>query len=704
MSLRSALAGLSAVLLLAVAAGSADAGSAAFTPGAAGIGDEYFPKDGNGGYDVTRYDLELAYDPATDVLDGTATITLRARHGLSRFNFDFDGLTVHAVTVDGETAPRRRSGGELTIVPQHGIPAGEVATVVVDYSGVPQALPPADDGGGFLPTDDGALVVGQPHVAATWFPVNDHPRDKARFHFAITVPDPLEVVANGHLVSHDSADGRTTWVWDAPAPMAPYLATIDVGEYDLHEYHADAGRPGGVDLVDAVDVDLSIPVTPHTGTRYAISQRADNSYKRLSRTLSVPAEGATVDFWIHRDTELRYDHVIVEARTAGQNDWTTLRDANGHTTARPGAACPYWFGIHPFLRHYEAAASTGGCRAVGSTGVWRSATGAGAGWEEWSVDLGDFAGSDAQIAISVVSDDIVQGGGVYIDDIVTSTGEGSTSFEADGDELDGWTVPGPPATSPGNANDWITGTVDDAPPTTGEVVADAFARQPEILDFLASRFGPYPFADSGGIVDDLTGVGFALENQTRPVYAPEFFDDPVGAASVVVHELAHQWYGDRVALDRWRHIWLNEGFATYAEWMWSAHEGGATPQQIFAELSRIPASDPFWHLEIGDPGPALLFDGAVYDRGAMTLQALRNRVGNADFFTILQRWGQGAPGRRTTTHNFLVLAERVSGRQLDALFERWLFTAAKPAGLSNRAAGESELRSERAAAERIGRP
>jgi len=98
----------------------------------------------------------------------------------------------------------------------------------------------------------------------------------------------------------------------------------------------------------------------------------------------------------------------------------------------------------------------------------------------------------------------------------------------------------------------------------GAIAQAAFAREPEILDFLAADFGPYPFASAGGTVDDLQTLGFALENQTRPTYARSFFTDQVGADSVVVHELSHQWFGDSVAVDAWQHIWLNEGFATYA--------------------------------------------------------------------------------------------------------------------------------------------
>ena len=381
---------------------------------------------------------------------------------------------------------------------------------------------------------------------------------------------------------------------------------------------------------------------------------------------------------MNRQTETNWDFVAVEARTDGQTDYTTLPDINGHTSDDTGDSCPYWLGLHPRLTRYQAP-SGGGCTPAGTTGVWNAASGSSDGWEQWSVDLADFAGSTAEVSISYISDDTVQGPGVAVDDIEVSTGEGTTSFETDGDELDGWQVPGAPAGSDTNANDWITGTVDDGPTPAGVVAQNALARQPEMLSFLSTRFGPYPFADGGGIVDDFTGLGFALENQTRPIYPPEIFGDPIGAESTIVHELAHQWYGDRVAVSAWQHIWLNEGFATYAEWLWAQREGLATAQEIFDFYYSTPAGDPLWHLRVGDPGPRHLFDAPVYLRGGMTLHALRLEVGNADFFTIMRRWAAAPVGRPTTTHNFQALAERVSGRQLDTLFHEWLFTTHKPA-------------------------
>ena len=148
---------------------------------------------------------------------------------------------------------------------------------------------------------------------------------------------------------------------------------------------------------------------------------------------------------------------------------------------------------------------------------------------------------------------------------------------------------------------------------------------------------------------------------------------------MVVHELAHQWYGDSLAVARWQHIWLNEGFATYAEWLWSEREGLGTAQEIFDFFyGAIPPDDPFWSLVIGDPGPDDLFDFPVYARGAMTLHQLRLAVGDDDFFEILRTWAQSRRGENVTTDEFIALAEKISGQDLDDLFQMWLFTPGQP--------------------------
>jgi aminopeptidase N len=452
------------------------------SPGAPGLGDPYYPLDGNGGYDVAHYGLDLRYDPATDVLAGTAVISARATQSLSSFDLDLQGLEVRSVSVGGRPATWTREGQELVVTPAHPLHQGRRFLVEVVYDGVPQTLQDELGSSGFFHTDDGAVVAGQPHGAATWFPANDHPRDAATLDIALTVPEGLEGVSNGVLHDTSTADGWTTWSWSAAEPMATYLVTLAVGEFDLRAYEAD-----GIAFWDAVD---------------------------------------------------------------------------------------------PRLAEFDADPETEG-------------------------------------------------------------------------------------------------------PLAGEVVDQVLDRQPEIIAAQEEWFGPYPFSAAGAIVDHAPELAFALETQTRPVYPPFFFSDPLSGELVVAHEYAHQWYGDSVRLDTWQHIWLNEGIATYAEWLWLEHEGLSTPQQEFDALAAAPEEElqpGFWDVVVGDPGAAAdqLFHSAVYYRGAMTLQALRTKVGDATFFAILRAWYRENRYGNVTTADFIALAERTARQQLDEFFDVWLYRPVKP--------------------------
>ncbi|GAA4030624.1 M1 family metallopeptidase [Allokutzneria multivorans] len=199
-------------------------------------------------------------------------------------------------------------------------------------------------------------------------------------------------------------------------------------------------------------------------------------------------------------------------------------------------------------------------------------------------------------------------------------------------------------------------------------------RTPEITDFLASKFGPYPFSSLGGIAT--SGWEAAIENQTRPVYGNSFWSG-TSQEWIVVHEQAHQWFGDSVSLKDWSNMWLNEGFATYAEWLWGEHKGQTTAKDVAdAFYSIFKADDPFWKVVLS-PGTRL-FDSAIYKRGAMALHALRVTVGDDVFFRIMRGYFAKHRGGHVTTADFTAFAEQVSGRKLDALFTTWLSTPSKP--------------------------
>jgi aminopeptidase N len=245
-----ALSVMAAALTFAIPAAAAD-----FVPGSPGLGDPFFPNAGNGGYDVGHYSLTLAYEPSSNQLSGTAAITATATQNLASFNLDLRGFSISRLLVNGQAASFARSGEhELVITPVTGLQSGSVFTVAIDYVGAPAVVTDPDEAiEGWVPTDDGAFVVGEPQGSPAWYPVNDNPRDKATFDFRVTVPAGLTVMANGVLVSSATAGGKTTWVWQETDPMAPYLATATLGRFDLTVSTTSAGIPSYV----AVDPQLS---------------------------------------------------------------------------------------------------------------------------------------------------------------------------------------------------------------------------------------------------------------------------------------------------------------------------------------------------------------------------------------------------------------------------------------------------------------
>ncbi|GIH25429.1 metallopeptidase [Acrocarpospora phusangensis] len=432
--------------------------AAAATAGTTGIGDPYFPGDGNGGYDVGHYSLTLAYEPKSKHLSGTAAIDAKAVQDLSQFNLDLHGFTVSSVNVNGAPARFQRKGDELTVFTN--LKDKAAFKVAVAYAGTPDPVRESPNLGsyGFIPTADGSFVTSEPNGAKTWFPGNDHPADKATFDFRLTVPAGVTAIANGELAgAPQTKDGKTTFVWRETNPMTTYLATMTTGKFAVRTGVSKSG----------------IPVYAATDPRF-----------------------------------------------------------NG-------------------------------------------------------------------------------------------------------------------------------------------ILNNLYEQSSKITDYWATVFGPYPFKSTGGVVDDYA-AGYALENQTKPIYGG-FEPDP----GIIAHELAHQWFGNSLSIRRWRDLWLNEGFATYAEWLWSEHSGHGTAQQSFND-AYAGATDEIWKYPPGETRPNDLFNASVYVRGGMTLHALRLAIGDADFFALIKKWAADNRYGNVTTDQFIALAEKISGKQLDGLFDAWLFKPAKP--------------------------
>lgn len=446
---------------LVVAVGLALLGGA--TAAAAGAPEQpsepFFPRSGNRGYNVIHYDVTLGYQPRSGRLNARDVVEARATQGLRRFSLDLDGLQVTSVGVDGEPARFSRGRGKVKVVPATPIAKGDAFTVDLRYQGQPRKVTDPDGSTeGWYRTKDGAVGVGEPVGTAAWLACDNAPRDKASFDIQITVPAGLKAVSNGRLVGREKVDGRERFSWSEPAPMASYLALVDIGKGTL--LHGHAGK------------------------------------------------------------------------------------------------LPTWTLVDPRLVKASRAA---------------------------------------------------------IDSL------------------------------------------------------------PEIIRFESRIYGPYPFAAAGSVVD-VADLGYALETQSRPIYA--FVPD----RTTVVHETAHQWFGDSVSLERWPNIWLNEGFATWTQWYFAEKHGGKTAQQVFAELYRRPASETgFWNPPSGHPGRAKnLFITSTYVRGAMTLQALRDKIGTHDLLRIMRTWASEHRYGHGDIEEFIALSNRISGKHLRGFFDRWLFQRGKP--------------------------
>jgi aminopeptidase N len=196
------------------------------------------------------------------------------------------------------------------------------------------------------------------------------------------------------------------------------------------------------------------------------------------------------------------------------------------------------------------------------------------------------------------------------------------------------------------------------------------------LEFFEEWFGPYPFATYGLAITE-SFPGLAMETQGRSLFSAIDFDGALGYLQqlLLAHELAHQWFGNAVSPAQWTDMWLNEGFATYGEWMW-LDSVGLQPLETAAGAALLGQQGAT--IPVDAPTVGELFGTGVYEGGAMVLHALRLEVGDSDFFEILRQWVVRYNGSSATSDDFRSLAAEISGRDLEAFFDAWLSSPDPP--------------------------
>ncbi|WP_377324357.1 M1 family metallopeptidase [Pimelobacter simplex] len=214
-----------------------------------------------------------------------------------------------------------------------------------------------------------------------------------------------------------------------------------------------------------------------------------------------------------------------------------------------------------------------------------------------------------------------------------------------------------------------------APPDAD--LAGSFDEQPAMMAFFERVFGDYPFDAYAAVVTD-DDLEIPLESQSLSTFGRNFCSTDWSQVRLIAHEMAHQWFGNAVTLRRWQDIWLHEGFACYAEWLWSEESGGPRTCDEWARhhherLASLPQD-----LVLADPGPELMFDDRVYKRGALTLHALRAAVGDEAFFGLLKAWAAERRGASVTTSEFLDFAGERTGADVAGLLGPWLNETALP--------------------------
>jgi aminopeptidase N len=204
-----------------------------------------------------------------------------------------------------------------------------------------------------------------------------------------------------------------------------------------------------------------------------------------------------------------------------------------------------------------------------------------------------------------------------------------------------------------------------------------FGRQTQMLKLFVKLFGPYPLSSGYTVVVTEDDLEIPLEAQGVSIFGANHCDGARGSERLIAHELAHQWFGNSVTARRWRDIWLHEGFACYAEWLWSEHSGGPSAGDLAADYHQRLLAAP-QDLLLADPGPRDMFDDRVYKRGALVVHALRGIIGDDKFFALLRDWTTRYRHGTAVTDDFTGLAANYADVSLRPLWESWLYSTGVP--------------------------
>jgi aminopeptidase N len=535
-------------------------------PGADGLGDSLYPQSGNGGYDTRHYTIDLSYDPETEVIDGTTTIEAVATQPLSAFNLDFVGFTITELTLNGAPAEYERENGELVIsLPaDDSLAANEAFTVTIAYNGEPASVPAAGlPIGGFTPFDEGVFTASQPVGSAGWYPVNDHPLDKASYTFRITVPEPYSVAANGTPQEPVDNGATRTFVFEASEPMASYLTTVNIAEFREERQEG----PDGLPIINYFPADFS--------------ERRVNAFARQPEMIALFTE-------LFGPYPFETAGAIVVNVQLGVALETQTRPLYGADSSQEEIVVAHeiahqWFG-----------------NAISVTD-----------WKD--IWLNEGFASYAEVLWTE-----------HVDGAEAVAGYVKRNYEQG--------VIGVLATVPASA--FISQQMEPAAGMSSATL------DPAAVESLIRAFSGRQLSDEqiAAVLEDVPADGLPAAD------LPALFE------SLPLEDITITFGNVRLLLET------------------------LELEQVLAESGLVNfAPSPPAVVNAGN-----MFNQGVYLRGGLTLHALRLRVGDEDFFSILRQYYETYRDANASTEDFIRIAEQVSGQELDALFLAWLYDETPP--------------------------